>query len=128
MPKTVSPEAKLKREICEFLENEPTLKFWINESVGVRGRKKNSRFQKNGVPDILGYWGGRFFAVEVKAPGVKARNEEQLAFVRDVNLSGGFGAIVDSIDLLVRAMVPYAQSHGLSYLRLLALHEGYKQN
>lgn len=50
-----------------------------------------------GVSDLIFLHRGRYFALELKAPGGVA-TEEQLAFIADVNNARGYAAIADSLD------------------------------
>ncbi|MCI0657914.1 MAG: VRR-NUC domain-containing protein [Acidobacteria bacterium] len=60
--------------------------WWVKTQATVRGGR--------GTPDILGCWHGRFVAIEMKAPGKKARPLQRyvLEWIRD---SGGLAFVVD---------------------------------
>lgn len=55
----MTPEGQIKNQICEYLSLRKDVFFWVQESQGTfdskRGifRKKNSKYQMNGIPDIL---------------------------------------------------------------------------
>jgi hypothetical protein len=63
--------------------------------------------QGKGISDRIGVLpGGRFCAVELKAQGKRdTATPEQLSFLRSVINKGGFGAVVDSVACLERALM-----------------------
>lgn len=104
-----TPESKLKREIMDVLQHYPALECWYSPNHGIKGRVRHSKYERNGISDISGIWNGRYFGVEVKAPGVKCRNQQQLEFIRMVNLNGGFAMTTDSVEFLIDAMNAHAK-------------------
>ena len=113
-----TPEGEIKRAIGEYLYNQPCLTFWYNPTMGIRGRKRHSKFERNGTSDILGYFSdGKMFACEVKAPGGRA-SEDQIDFVRGINMAGGFAIIADSVEKLDVALADYCDENRLSLNRL----------
>lgn len=97
--KKPTPETLVKRQISEYIAIfHPCAMFWWNKSTGIfdkkRGvfRKAKSRFDMNGVPDILGIYRGLFFAIEVKA-GKNKPSESQDKFLLEFNRRGGFGIV-----------------------------------
>ncbi len=73
----VGPEGIIKNEICEYLailRRQGVLDFWLNHTTGGWDpkrrlfRKRNSKYDRNGVADIVGILrGGRALFVEVKS-------------------------------------------------------------
>ena len=59
-------EKMIQNEILDFLMQREIGYFWQNDSVGLKGRKRENRYRPNGVPDILGCVNGIFIAIEVK--------------------------------------------------------------
>ena len=57
---------------------------------------------KKGISDIIGIRNeqGEFLAVEVKKPGGKLTLDQQ-TFLEEVNLHGGIGIVVESLEELV---------------------------
>lgn len=105
-----TPEGQIKKSILEFLElyaKKAPFLFWNQESVGIfdakKGiyRKKKSRFQKNGIADIIlvkNYYDlPCIIFLEVKAPGGK-QSDDQKEFEKEVQSVNGFYFIVKSID------------------------------
>lgn len=98
----IASEAQIKRHICEFLEARQrqiglAMQFWLNETAGIRGRRRNGRFQRNGTSDIFLVLWGRFCVLEVKRPG-EPHPDLQRAFIADIRQSGGRGAFVHSLE------------------------------
>lgn len=53
-------------------------------------------FQRAGVPDIVGVWQGRFFALEIKRPGVGRLTALQRAAIESIRAAGGVAEVVTS--------------------------------
>lgn len=96
-------EADIQQAIRLALGLEPDLVLWRN-NVGGTIHEASSRVVQYGVggkggSDLLGILGpnGRWFALEVKKPGGRVK-QEQLDFLAIVRSMGGFGAVVYSVD------------------------------
>ena len=99
-------ESEIKREICDYLALRRDLFFWVQESQGTFDprkkifRKKNSKYQKNGVPDINVFmkfhtWPLVYVGLEVKRKkGVQTPS--QLEFEIDFKKFGGFYFVIRS--------------------------------
>jgi hypothetical protein len=65
--------------------------MWVRKILGGLGQ--------SGLPDLLGCWKGRAFAIEVKRPdsryGVTARQSQSLAAIRR---AGGIALVARSLD------------------------------
>ena len=72
-------EKEIQNEILDKLYELDIGYFWQNDSVGIKGRKRLTRYRPNGVPDILGVVKSKFFGIEVKRPGGKP-SDSQIAF------------------------------------------------
>jgi len=107
---TKTPEGAIKNSILQFLEvysKKCPVMFWTQESVGIYDarlggfRDKKSRFQKNGVADIImikNYYDLPiviFF--EVKSENGR-QTSSQKDFEREINEINGFYFVVKSID------------------------------
>ena len=104
--KKQTPEQIVKTAICQWLELKHVF-FWLNSSVGIYDpirkiyRKNNSRYHRNGQPDILGITMlGTFFGCEVKAPGKKPTPEQQ-DFITEANARGAICFWADSLDSFI---------------------------
>lgn len=60
-------------------------------------KNHGSMFARRGRPDIEGCYKGRYFALEVKAPGGKP-TALQLAALEEIKAAGGIAAVVYSIE------------------------------
>lgn len=108
MSRIVTPELKVKREISQYiLLAKKDVFFWWQKSVGVFDprtmsfRKNKSRFEINGVSDILGVYRGKFFAIEVKSKNGKP-TKEQIEFLENVKRHGGYACVARSVDDVVK--------------------------
>jgi len=76
-------EAQITKQIRGVL-NACRIFHWKNWSGPMTSPK--------GIADILGIYHGRFLAIEVKRPGIKASDNQQ-AFLDSVNEAGGIGFV-----------------------------------
>ncbi len=63
-----------------------------------------NQYQMAGVPDIIGCYHGRMFALEVKMPGEEPTPIQQ-ARLRHINAAGGITATVYSVDEALAAVM-----------------------
>lgn len=98
-----SPETELHRAVVAHLETRgvPGL-LWFHVPNGglrtVRGAVALKRLgTKAGVADLLLFYDGDHFALELKAPGKKARPSQQ-EFLEDWRLSGGHAICSSNLD------------------------------
>ena len=80
-----TPEGKLTKKVKTFLDKQPIF-YW-----------KVSDKYTSGIPDIVGCKGGKFFAIELKAPGEKPR-KLQTMIIRRIKNSGGDVLATDNYD------------------------------
>ena len=122
----MTPEGAIKKAICQYLERCQDIFFWVQESQGTFDtrrkifRKKNSKYQRNGVPDInvfLKYGKIVFYVgLEVKSETGK-QTKSQIDFESDFKEFGGFYFIVRSPEDAQKA-VNAARLHIRSLLTL----------
>ena len=100
---TPGPEQVVKRAICDYLHARGYC-FWLNHTVGIYDRRagcyrrNNSKYDRNGIADILGILNdGRFLAIEVKTRSGRV-SEEQQAFLEDITRRGGVGFVARSVE------------------------------
>jgi hypothetical protein len=101
-----TPEGRVKAACLRYLEARG-LCCWNNPSGAVEVRPGRwLHFGKKGSADILGCLpGGRFMAVEVKAPGGRL-SPEQKQFLDGITALGGLAAVVKDwryLDKILRA-------------------------
>jgi hypothetical protein len=85
-----TPEGRAKNAIKRYLK---TIKdCWFFSPIG-------GPYSAHGVPDIVGLISGRFFAIEVKAPG-KERNTtaNQQRTIDEINTALGVAFVASSVD------------------------------
>jgi len=90
-------EKYLQNAIIDWLNESTEGYFWQNDSVGIKGRKRENRFRPNGVADVLGVIDGHFVAIEVKAPKGKV-SKSQIEFSQRFSRSGGTYYVIRSIE------------------------------
>lgn len=104
--KSVKPEAGIQRAILDYLEIRQYFCWRNNTGAAVSSYNGKSRFFRYGLigsGDILGLTkAGRFFSVEVKAPGKKP-SENQENFIAKVNASGGLAFVAYDVDDVIAA-------------------------
>lgn len=84
-----TPEAKTKHAINEYLNMLSPL-CWYTPFFG-------AGYTRKGIPDILGCYKGRFFALEVKAPS-KFPSPWQIRELAGIDLAGGLAQVVYSVE------------------------------
>lgn len=84
----VTPEGKVKYKLVKFLNSLEPRPYMFFPVPGGYGR--------SGIPDIVGCWKGRMFAIECKAPG-KAGNTTALQRreLQRINEAGGVAFVYD---------------------------------
>lgn len=92
---TSQPESKLSRRILNALRSEGAFAFKVLPSVEMM----------SGLPDVIGCYRGRFFALETKMPG-KEKNvsPRQNYVISCIRRAGGFAQVVTSVDEGIAAM------------------------
>jgi len=90
-------EKYLQNQIIEYLNVNTDGMFWQNDSIGIRGRKRENRYRPNGIADILGVIDGHAVAIEVKTPKGKIL-QSQIAFSEKFRRSGGSYYVVRSFE------------------------------
>ena len=76
----MTPEGKVKKQVKEFLDSLGE-DCWYYCPVP-------SGYGKKGVPDIIGCFKGKFFGIELKAPG-KLATDWQVKQLQDIYRAGG---------------------------------------
>src|SRR3989304_4575517 len=89
-------EKQVQQKILRYLRSLPG-SWWY---------KTNDRFQ-NGIPDIIGFFNGGFFAFEVKRPGAAGRPLQDHT-VNCIGQAGGVAMVVDNVDAVRRAVEAHA--------------------
>lgn len=83
-----TPEGKTKRKLTLFLRRLQPVPYLFFPATGGYGR--------SGIPDVVGCWAGRFFAIECKAEGklnnTTALQERELELIRE---AGGIAFVYD---------------------------------
>jgi hypothetical protein len=92
LEKSVTKETK---DFLDHLSKVDKLFYW----------KVSDKFT-SGIPDFVGVWRGRFFAIELKKEGIKARVGDkfglarllQAVILRKIDKAGGLALATDNID------------------------------
>ena len=84
----MTPEGVIKNRLVLFLRGLTPVPYYFFPQTGGYGR--------SGVPDVIGCWNGRFFAIEVKAEGkakqTTALQDRELYLIKQ---SGGISFVYD---------------------------------
>lgn len=84
----MTQEKKIENEILDYLNRQPDVLAWKNNSTGVydpraKSFRRKSKYDINGVPDILALSKFGFFVIEVKTPEtIENVSDAQKAFLR----------------------------------------------
>ena len=91
-----TPEGRIINDIQNTLEILPGVYAWRNNTGGARIGGRYVAYGKKGSGDFLGLiHGGRFLAIEAKAPG-EDQTPDQKEFQREVEAKGGLYLLVES--------------------------------
>lgn len=93
-----TPEGSVKLKIKEYLKGlAPALWFFmpVGNGYGVRG-----------IPDFIGVFRGRFFAIEAKAPGAAPKPWQRI-IMEAITLAGGLCIVADNIENVTVAFEPF---------------------
>ena len=84
----MTPEGVIKNRLVLFLRSLQPVPYYFFPQTGGYGR--------SGVPDVVGSWNGRFFAIECKAEGkakqTTALQDRELHLIKQ---SGGISFVYD---------------------------------
>jgi Holliday junction resolvase len=84
----MTPEGKVKKHLKKALDELFAAQGgWYFMPIG-------GAFAEKGIPDIIGCWGGRFFAIEVKAKGGTTTKLQQIKMQQIANAEGFVGVCV----------------------------------
>lgn len=61
--------------------------------------------QDAGIPDIVGVYKGRFFGLELKAPGARGATPIQMHRLAQIRQAGGLAGVARSVDDVKRILV-----------------------
>lgn len=86
----MTPEGKVKQAVVKYLKE---MKAWYHLPVSLG-------MGQHGIPDIVGCHNGRFFAIEVKAPGRRGEANRgasglQVLQMDKIRTAGGFTMVFD---------------------------------
>lgn len=105
-------EQSIQRAILDYLRYRGIF-CWKNNTAGIYVKARNTYIPSHapGVSDILGILpGGRFLAIEVKAPkGRVSPAQEQ--FLQTINERGGLAFVARSIDDVEEELKPFLISN-----------------
>jgi len=98
-------EKEIENAILDYLALVPGFEAWKVDTVGVydaqKGvrRKRSSKHRYKGVPDIIGFYKGRFWAVEVKTPKRRSQTTpEQAEFLKLATHNGQVAMVATSVE------------------------------
>ena len=84
----MTPEGKTKQKLVRFLLSLQPVPYFFSPQTGGYGR--------SGIPDVVGCWEGRFFAVECKAEGklnnTPALQQREITTIKE---AGGIAFVYD---------------------------------
>ena len=90
-------EALVKRDIKAFLRALEGCWFFMPVPTGYGVR---------GIPDFVGCYKGRFFAIEAKAKGGEPKPWQRLC-MDAINAAGGMAFLADDLDTVKRNLEPF---------------------
>jgi hypothetical protein len=115
------PEQGIHRVVVQHLRQRgvPGLVFTHPANGGYRTKIEGAIFKslgvRAGVSDLLLWHAGRFFALELKAPGGRA-TDAQREFLADMEKAGGFTCLAEGLDAALHALETWGLLRGYSTL------------
>ena len=105
-PRKKSPEAAVGNAVDAFLKLKGAYIRQITSAGTMRNGKWTRGGQGSGISDRIGILpGGRFIAVELKAPGKKPTlSQPQYDFLSKILNHGGVACVADCVDDVARAL------------------------
>ena len=90
-----TPENKVKQKLIAYLKTIPDL-FYYSATAGP--------MSTGGIPDIMGCYKGKLYALEIKAPGRRGERNRgasplQVMQMEKIRASGGFAMVFDGEDI-----------------------------
>lgn len=84
----LTPEGRVKLAVRKWLD---ARRVWYYMPV-------QNGMGKTGIPDFICCWGGRFLAIETKAPGKRANvSANQELQIREIHKAGGTAVVIDDV-------------------------------
>jgi len=117
------PEREIHKAVVSHLRQRGAagLLFWHTPN-GARLRGRRGHVQgaiakglgvRAGVSDICALHRGKFYALELKAPGGRP-TEEQLKFIAAVSEQGGFTCVAEGLDAALRTLETWGLVRGVA--------------
>jgi hypothetical protein len=105
-PKRKRPEASVGHAVDAYLRKLHGYVRTINSGGTMRNGKWTTSQQGAGIPDRLCWLpGGKFIAIELKAPGKKRTvSDAQYLFLRNIIYLGHKGCVADCVEDVARAL------------------------
>lgn len=117
------PEQLIHQAIAQHLRQRgaPGVVWWhANNNIAGTGRRAyiqgaiaKSLGVRAGVSDIVALHKGRFYSLELKAPGGRP-SIAQLTFIADVERAGGYTCIAEGIDEAIKALETWGLLRGVA--------------
>jgi hypothetical protein len=103
----MAAENPIQQAILAAIGTRPDLRAWRNNSGALKDvNGRLVRFGLTGSADILGIMvGGRFLAIEVKAPG-EDLSPQQRKFRETILMFGGLHVVARSVEDAIKALPP----------------------
>jgi penicillin-binding protein-related factor A (putative recombinase) len=112
--KMMQSEKQIENAVLQYLAMVPGFEAWKVDTTGIydakRGayRKRSSGTRYKGVSDIIGFYKGKFWAIEIKTP--QRRNQltdEQRSFLDMARRNGQVALVITSVDEMIKALEEY---------------------
>jgi hypothetical protein len=101
-------ETNIVSEILNKLNNAPGVFVWRQNTTGRMVKKENNivltRPMLKGIPDIIGYYYGRFLCVEIKTAKGQL-SVDQKAFLKKAIKDGGIGIVGSNWQEVARSLI-----------------------
>ncbi len=120
------PEQEIQRAVVQHLRQRgmPGLVFWHTPNGAFYGGKRNAKGVaiqgaimsglgvRAGVSDIIAVHAGKIFALELKALGGRA-TDDQLKFIAEIDRAGAFTALAEGLDAALSTLESWGLLKGV---------------
>lgn len=101
----MNQEREIQKSILDYLSLRKINAWRTNSGISFSSYKEKqfiTRLAPRGTSDIIGFLNdGRFLGIEVKKPGGKVSDDQDI-FLNKINRAGGVGFVAYSIDDVIR--------------------------
>jgi len=116
-PRRDNPEERIHRAVVDHLRTRAKtgVVWWHTPNGGKRGIAEARRFKalgvRPGVSDLLAFFNGELFCLELKAPNGRP-SESQFTFISDMQKQGAYACIAEGLNEAIAVLEAWGLLRG----------------